>query len=213
MTTELARDKETQLMKRESQLVISKKCQPQYLCSLCPKTINDVFVSKEPEIADIVNINGLIVARAAICYLISETLEFFSVKESMSDVQIAVTADLIIEEYPSFKTDDLKLCFKNAKKLRYGEVYNRIDGSVIMRWLKEYNKERCAEADEQSYNEYKRHLAEQCVETEGIFYADYRRELERKAALGDAQAIKSLKLSNSIQELLKAKRREINNEA
>lgn len=128
----------------------------------------------------------------------------------MSDVQIAVTADLIIEEYPYLKTDDLKLCFKNAKKLRYGEVYNRIDGSVVMRWLMEYNKERCMQADEQSYNEHKHHLSEQNAETDGIFYADYRRELERRACLGDAQAIKSLELSDSIQKLLAERRKEIN---
>ena len=65
----------------------------------------------------------------------------------MSATQVATTVDLIIEEYPYMKTDDFKLCFKNAMKMKYGENYNRIDGSIIMGWLREYNKERCAVAD------------------------------------------------------------------
>ena len=56
----------------------------------------------------------------------------------MSATQVATTVDLIIEEYPYMKTDDFKLCFKNAMKMKYGENYNRIDGSIIMGWLREY---------------------------------------------------------------------------
>lgn len=77
----------------------------------------------------------------------------------MSATQVATTVDLIIEEYPYMKTDDFKLCFKNAMKMKYGENYNRIDGSIIMGWLREYNKERCAVADNQSWNTHKAKLS------------------------------------------------------
>ena len=88
--------------------------------------------------------------------------------------QVATTVDLIIEEYPYMKTDDFKLCFKNAMKMKYGENYNRIDGSIIMGWLREYNKERCAVADNQSWNTHKAKLSGETSFTSGLSYEEYR---------------------------------------
>lgn len=124
----------------------------------------------------------------------------------MTATQVAMTVDLIIEEYPYMKTDDFKLCFKNAMKMKYGENYNRIDGSIIMGWLREYNKERCALADNQSWNNHKANLSEERKPTDGIFYNEYRRELEDKAAEGDEDAAKALNLSNEITSLFNARK-------
>lgn len=109
-------------------------------------------------------------ARAAVVYLLADALEFFNAAETMSDVQVAMTVDLIIEEYAYMKLDDIKLCFKNAMKMKYGKIYNRIDGQVIMSWFKEYNKERCSTADNQSYNEHKAHNAEEAKPTKFQFH-------------------------------------------
>lgn len=116
----------------------------------------------------------------------------------MNDNQVAMTTDFILEEYPYFKTDDLKLAFKNAMKGKYGKLYNRIDGQTIMGWLREYNKERCAAADQQSYNEHKAYLSEEAKPTQGIFYAEYRAELEKKARQGDEKAQSLLELSDGL---------------
>lgn len=180
---------------------------------LCPRKVEDVFLSKEPSVGAIFKSKGQTVARAVVSYLITEALEFFSVKETMSDTQIAFTADLILEEYPYFQVDDLKLCFRNAMKLKYGEVYNRIDGQVIMKWLKIYNQERCSVADIQSYNEHKKLLSEEKKATDGIFYADYRAELEHRAALGDAEAKNALEMSDSINERLKSLKSNVNDKS
>lgn len=137
-------------------------------------------------------------ARAAVVYLIADALEFFNATDTMSDIQVAMTVDLIIEEYPYMKTDDLKLCFKNAMKMKYGKIYNRIDGQIIMGWLKEYNKERCAVADNQSWNEHKAHLAEEQKPVSGMFYEEYRSELERRASSGDEAAIRALQMSDGV---------------
>lgn len=123
----------------------------------------------------------------------------------MSAKQVAMTVDLIIEEYPYMKTDDFKLCFKNAMKMKYGENYNRIDGSIIMGWLREYNKERCAIADNQSWNTHKSNLSDVAIFTDGLFYDEYRSELERKVEMGDEDAAKALNLSNEISFYLKSK--------
>ncbi len=127
----------------------------------------------------------------------------------MSSTQVATTIDLIIEEYPYMKTDDFKLCFKNAMKMKYGENYNRIDGSIIMGWLREYNKERCAVADNQSWNEHKSYMNGERKEVNGIFYEEYRAELEKHALTGDEFAINALKLSNELMDKFNKRKYEI----
>lgn len=160
--------------------------------------MSDVFLSHEPAIGTIIREFGETKTRAAVVYLLADALEFFNATNTMNDIQVAMTVDLIIEEYPYMKTDDLKLCFKNAMKMKYGELYNRIDGSVIMGWLKEYNKERCAFADNQSWNIYKSHLAEEAKPTDGMLYVEYRKELENRAKEGDEEAMRLLSLSDDV---------------
>lgn len=116
----------------------------------------------------------------------------------MTDIQAAMTVDLIIEEYPYMKLDDLKLCFKNAMKMKYGNIYNRIDGQVIMSWFRAYNKERCAVADTQSWNNHKANLSEETSYTNGLSYEEYRNELKRRVEEGDEEAANALRISNEI---------------
>lgn len=186
----------------ESRLTVLRTLPEQYYKDLNPKTINDVFCSFEPSIGTIINKCGETKARAAIVYLLADTLEFFNATETMSDIQVAMTVDLIIEEYPYMKTDDFKLCFKNAMKMKYGKIYNRIDGQIIMSWLRDYNKERCAVADDKSWNESKHHREEESKPTDGIFYEDYIKEMQERADNGDESAISALKVSNDISSYL-----------
>lgn len=188
----------------ESRLAALKSSLPAYCKTLAPREISQVFDSPEPQLSVISRRLGETGARAVVVYLLSEALEFFNVRDTMNDTQVAVTVDLILEEYPYLKTDDLKLCFRRAMKLRYGELYNRIDGQVVLGWLMRYVKERCAEADRLNYNEHKRHLAEQAQPTEGLFYEEYRSRLAQQAASGDAEAARRLELSNSVSRMLRA---------
>lgn len=157
-----------------------------------------MFASGQPALAVIQRENGLASARASVVYLIIDVLDFFNPSETMNDRQVATTADLILEEYPYMQTDDLKLCFRNAMKGKYGKLYNRIDGQIIMGWLREYNRERCTVASEQSYNEHKANISEEARPTQGIFYAEYRAELERRSASGDQDAKRLLGLSDGL---------------
>lgn len=186
------------LPQEENRLVALKTSPEQYCKMLQPKTIEDVFLSSEPAIGTITRKLGETKSRAAVVLLLADALEFFNATETMSDIQVAMTVDLIMEEYPYFKMDDLKLCFKNAMKMKYGRIYNRIDGQVIMSWFRDYNKERCAAADNQSWNEHKAYKAEIQKPISGMFYSDYRRELERKASFGDKCAKNALRLSDDI---------------
>ena len=191
--------KEIILRQTENRLVDLKTSPKQYFSALCPKRIEDVFSSNEPSIISIKSIHGETVARATVSYLLSEALEFFNVKETMSDVQVAMTVDLILEEYPYLQTDDLKLCFKNAMKLKYGQIYNRIDDQIIMSWLRAYDIERAEKADIDSYNKHKEIISK---EESGLYYDEYLAELKRKAAQGDEEAIKALEFSGIVKKML-----------
>lgn len=169
---------------------------------LKPKGVDDVFASSEPALGIIVGEMGEIHARAIVVILISEVVGFFNASNTMNDAQVAMTTDLIIEEYPYFKIDDLKLAFRNAMKGRYGEIYNRLDGSVIMGWLRQYNRERCARADSLSFNEHRQQTEE---ESSGLYYNDYRKMLQEKASNGDREAQKALKRSNDTLAFMKKK--------
>ena len=162
-----------------------------------PRSIDEVFRSGMPALATISREQGEAKARAVLVLILSDALEFFNASETMNDRQVAVTVDLILEEYPYMQADDITLCFRNAMKGRYGKLYNRIDGQVIMGWLREYNRERCTLASEQSYNEHKARLSDEARPTDGIFYAEYRAELQRKADGGDEEARRRLELSDA----------------
>ncbi|MGE4308982.1 hypothetical protein [Bacteroides sp.] len=192
--------KEIILCQKENRLVALKTSPQQYFADLHPKRIEDVFLSNEPSIISIKSKHGETVARAAVSYLLSEALEFFNVKETMSDIQVAITVDLILEEYPYLQTDDLKLCFKNAMKLKYGQIYNRIDGQIVMSWLKSYDIERSEKADIESYNRHKEVISKE--ETSGLYYDEYLAELERKAEQGDEEAKKALEMSSMVKKML-----------
>lgn len=178
----------------------------QYYKNLNPKRVEDVFLSFEPSIGTIIKECGEVKARAAVVYLLADALEFFNASDTMSDIQVAMTVDLIMEEYPYMKTDDIKLCFKNAMKMKYGQLYNRIDGSIIMSWFREYNKERCAVADNQSWDEHKAHRCEDAKPTNGLFYESYLEELKEKSDNGDKDASEALSRSNEITSYLTRKK-------
>ena len=167
-----------------------------------PKSVDDVFTSSEPALAMVARELGENHARAIVVILLSEVVGFFNASNTMNDAQVAMTTDLIIEEYPYFKIDDLKLAFRNGMKGRYGEIYNRLDGSVIMRWLKQYNQERCAKADIASFNEHKDRIEE---EKTGLFYDEYRKQLKELASQGNTDAQEALRRSNEVLHFMKKK--------
>ena len=98
----------------ENRLAVLRTSPKNYCKALCPKKVEDVFQSDEPSIGTIIRKFGEPQARAVLVILIADALEFFNVGNPMSATQVATTVDLIIEEYPYMKTDDFKLCFKNA---------------------------------------------------------------------------------------------------
>ena len=181
-----------------------------YFAELQVPDIKAVLASGEPTLGTLRREAGLTVARAAVAWLLTDARDFFNVAQKMSDTQVAQTVDLVLEEFPHLQTDDLKLCLRRAMKGRYGRVYNRLDGQMMLQWLYAYDAERTDEAGRESWN---RHLAatadgpraaRTAREAGAMSYEAYRRELRRLSRLGDAEAARWLSLSDGVRRLLGA---------
>lgn len=94
----------------------------------------------------------------------------------MSDGQIAITVNLILEEYSLYKIDFFILCFNNAKKGKYGKAYNRIDGMIIFEWLSECDEDYTQQVEADRVNEKKRFERAEIENSEAVPMPDYVKE-------------------------------------
>ena len=82
---------------------------------------------------------------------------FVNIGKSMSDTQVFETSSFIIYEYSSMNISDVNLVFKMGKMGKFGKIYDRIDGQIIISWFEEYFKSRCSDAANRSINEAQQH--------------------------------------------------------
>ena len=81
-----------------------------------------------------------------------------------------------------------------AKKGNFGKIYGRMDGEVIMDWIRSYDEYRTLEAERVALKEqeYYKELANSNNQgAEFITYQEYV-EIKRLADLGDEEAIKKI---------------------
>lgn len=62
----------------------------------------------------------------------------------MNEDQAIETAYLLLDKYPHESLEDFVIMFRNAKTGKYGELYNRLDGQIIFKWMGEYLEEKAA---------------------------------------------------------------------
>lgn len=74
--------------------------------------------------------------------LISRCAEMVNVNQNLTPQQIEFAAEYIVENSWTYSLDDLQICFDSGCMGKYGELYNRLDPSVIMGWLAKYEQER-----------------------------------------------------------------------
>jgi len=95
--------------------------------------------------------------RDEVSLLLLDLMNFFRVKNGMTADMIEDIVEMIIQEHSNLTLYDIGLCFREGKVGRYGKVYDRLDGGVIMEWCNKYqNKfiDACEEAHNQRKNEY-----------------------------------------------------------
>jgi hypothetical protein len=122
----------------------------QYYSSLKPAKISDVFASPVCTLGKFRRESGEEKAISLLVIILSDVTEFFNVGNSMNANQTLTTAEMILDAYGWLKIDDFKLCFSQAKRGMFGQVY-RMDGNVILSWIGTYIRDRIRSADEMSY--------------------------------------------------------------
>lgn len=153
-----------QLTTTEKSLKILETSPKEFYRALPAVEIREILDSPVPSLAICKRELGEMHARAILVMIITDTALFFNTGQNMNQDQIAQLTDMILQDYYYLKIDDLKLCFKNAMKGRYGQVY-RIDGPVILSWLEKYKQERLIEADNMSYQNHLSTKGEQNSQT------------------------------------------------
>lgn len=97
---------------------------------------------------------------------------FFQVDNVITTASLWQLIPLITETYPSLTLEDVALCLLDAKRGRYGEIYNRLDGAVILGWIKKYEEERKERTELKSYAREINHKESQYGERQSTGHDD-----------------------------------------
>jgi|GEM_PF-1110318 len=149
-----------------------------------------MVAAQTPTIAKIKNDVSLDDARALLSIAVCEVCDFFNVGKNMNDAQIALTVDLIIEQFWYFKLEEIKYCFRRA--MMREKLFDRLDGNIIMGWLREYDTERTEEAIRIPEQRDTQQVNETADCPEAVSFEDYVADL-RNRALKDKKAAQVLK--------------------
>ena len=152
-----------------------------------------MVAAKTPTLAKIKKSASETEARALLYIALCELADFFNVGKNMSDTQIALTVDLILESFWYFKLEEIKYCFRRA--MMREKLFDRLDGNIIIGWLREYDAERTEEAmslsDAQAAHEDR-------VSSGAMSWAEYHDRLTSAAANGDAEAMAKIAEINDV---------------
>lgn len=137
----LAKTSKEQFLEIFKQAEVSKVCR--YI-----KDPQDVFKADLPTLGAISREYGERFTRAYVSAWIINITEFVNIANGMDETQIVETAEMIMFDYPYLTLADINLVFGRAKRGFYGQIYNRLDGQIIMTWFREYHDERCRVAQD-----------------------------------------------------------------
>ena len=159
---------------RQQAVTFLKTSPIEYWNSINPRTLQDVFNAPDVGLSTIRNEMGEQKLQAMMVKWMNSFLRFYSTNGTMDAMQVADTINLIIDAYPHYTMYDFKLFFKQAKLGYFGEVYGRMDGSVILSWLKKYDVQRDTAAQDASIRESEQYkeLGKRSP-TAGMFYSEY----------------------------------------
>ncbi|GAB3303534.1 hypothetical protein [Hymenobacter tenuis] len=80
-------------------------------------------------------------AAEALANLLTFTAHLFNVVRNLSEVQITLLAQDLMERYWHWKFDEFIYVFREATAGRWGKVYDRLDAGTVHEWCKAYEIE------------------------------------------------------------------------
>lgn len=114
-------------------------------------TVSDVLDNPSASLATIKKYRGEGKMKAVVRVLLQRVLDFLNVGRGMDQKQIESTVNFIWEEYYYLTVGDVKVCLKNGAKGKYGKLFDRIDGMIILDWFGMYDDERMVETERRSH--------------------------------------------------------------
>ena len=121
------------------------------------KNFSDVFAGEFPTLNKIKTELGEDAVLGFLKLHILDLRVFLNIGKTMTDAQTEQTALLILDEFPKLTVADIKLFFSKIKKGHYGQIYDRLDGQLILIWIAKYFEERCNTAELESQTQSEEH--------------------------------------------------------
>ena len=87
----------------------------------------------------------------------------------MNEEQLYDVAGLIASEYFYLSLVDLALCFKKVKTGKFGKVYDRVDGGMIMDWIRTYELQKTEMLTNHRQSESNNHKGDNSSRSAGKF--------------------------------------------
>jgi hypothetical protein len=131
-----------------------KSIQPYLPSSALAKTVTTfpaIWESKTPTLGGLSVKLGEETAKNLIMAWIIHLSASLNVGRGMTDFQIRDAAEVLLIEFPYLTVADIAFVFRKAKTGYYGELYDRLDITVISRWFHRHWSERLQAAETQSY--------------------------------------------------------------
>jgi hypothetical protein len=105
-----------------------------------------------PKVREVVSAVGKSAVSAFVEIELVKLADRLSVSGNMSDGQIVFLSSTLIETFPNETLADFKICFERGAVGRYGNIF-RMDGIVLMEWMKKYLDEKYQELEDQLMKE------------------------------------------------------------
>lgn len=84
--------------------------------------------------------------------LIKNTSVFYNVNNNITDAQLVMIAQSLIDSYGYDNIEDVIMAMKTGRSGRYGKLFGRFDGEVILSWMQQYLEEKAEQMEKIHHN-------------------------------------------------------------
>jgi hypothetical protein len=121
---------------------------PSSLHRVRPAKIEQAMSSVFPTLATVRKYHDEAVALGSICEIIAEASALLSVGKSIQSHQITFLAREILREYYYLTIAEIRFCMEQGVRGEYGQIYDRLDASVVSEWFGKYTANRTLVGEE-----------------------------------------------------------------
>lgn len=101
-----------------------------------------------PTLATVRKYHDESVALGSICEIIAEASALLSVGKSIQSHQITFLAREVLREYYYLTIAEIRFCMEQGVRGEYGQIYDRLDASVVAEWFVKYTANRTVVGEE-----------------------------------------------------------------